>query len=466
MPRVAVIGGGLSALTVAYRLKQRGVEVRLLDRAESVGGVIRSERRDGYLLEWGPNSFRNSDELADLIHELHLDERVVTAEPSAARYIFHRGELKPVPAGIGSFLSTSLLSAGAKLRILKEPFVPRRNDGNEESISQFITRRLGSEIDEVFVGPFISGVYAGDSQQLSVQAALPKFAEMETLGGSIFRGALKMMKKAKAEREKTGRPRRKISLISFRDGVAELPFVLGNILSDAVVSRCREITISRHASGSAGSFSVSYARDGEIYSELFDAAVVGVPAFAGSELIRSLSARASEALAAIPYPPVVVVCVACGSGQLARPLDGFGFLIPRAEGLRMLGCIWSSSLFPERAPLGQHLLTIFLGGSTDPEIIELNDDQIASVVREDLKKTLGASGELRVLQIARHARAIPQYTFGHLDRVQAIERASSDVPGLFFTGNYLRGVSGGDCVVQSNRAAGQVMERLSSAPRQ
>src|SRR5882724_4866813 len=223
---VVVIGSGISGLITAYKLQQRSIQVHLLERSDHVGGVMRTTVENGFLTEWGPNSFRSNDEIDDLIKEVGLEEQRVEADPSAPRFIYHHGELKAFPMGIGGFLSTSLLTIGGKLRLLIEPFIRKRRETGEESVGSFVSRRLGRQIEQTFVSPFISGIYAGDSNKLSVNATFPTLVEFEELGGSILIGAIKSMRKRKPQSQQKKRPRRKATLVSFKKGIESFPLAI------------------------------------------------------------------------------------------------------------------------------------------------------------------------------------------------------------------------------------------------
>ncbi|HZS43969.1 MAG TPA: protoporphyrinogen oxidase [Blastocatellia bacterium] len=456
MKRVIIIGSGISGLITAYRLKQAGIDVNLLERADRVGGVMRTTIEDGFLTEWGPNSFRNNDLLDDLISELGLENEKLEADPAAPRFIYQNGKLKPFPMGLGGFISTSLLTIGGKLRILAEPFIKGMRNGTDESVAGFITRRLGPQIEKTFVSPFVSGIYAGDSSKLSMRSTFAALVEFEEEGGSITRGAFKAMRRKKSHAAQPARPRRKMTLTSFKHGIGVLPNAIAENLGDSIELNCSDINVEKLN----GAFSVSYKNAGQVMSVDCNAIVMATPAFAAAGIVRPLSATAADALDTIPYPPVVVVSAAIKKDQTANPVNGFGFLIPRTEGLRMLGCVWSSSLFSGRAPEGFHLVTMFFGGATDPGINNLDDDAIRKIVTSELRQTMNITGDPGIIQIIRHSRAIPQYNIGHSERARTIEGASNSVPGLFFACNYLDGVSAGDCAKRADKVVHQVSDFL------
>lgn len=432
-----IVGAGISGLVAAWRLKQAGRDVLVVDASDRPGGVIRTREVDGFLFEQGPNSVRMTDDLEALARELGIEEEIVYGEPRAPRYLFHGGRLVTAPMGPASLLKTPLLSKRAKLRVLGEPLARRApRDESEPTIEAFITRRLGREVHDVLVSAFISGVYAGDTSRLSAEAVFPKLVEMEREHGSLARGAIAAFRARK--REPGPRPKRRpLTIASFASGLGRLPERLGEALGEALALNAPVEAIERagdrfvvHAGGEARE-----ARE----------VVVATDAGAASRLLAPLSPRAAELLDAIEHPPLASVTLAYERDEVAHDCTGFGFLAPRGEGLRTLGGIFPSSLFPGRAPDGWRSFTCFIGGATDPGVAALDDDAIVEQVAADLERAVGATGEPRVLAVARWPRAIPQYTLGHTGRIAEVEREAATA-GVRLLGNYLHGVSVGDCV--------------------
>jgi oxygen-dependent protoporphyrinogen oxidase len=450
-----IIGAGISGLVAAHRLKKIGRDPLIIESGDRVGGVIQSREVEGFLLECGPNSMRGSHEFLDLVEELDLTGELITADPRAPAYVYAGGELQAVPMSPPALIKTKLISNAAKLRLLREPFVKRRREGGEESIASFVRRRLGNEILERMVAPFLSGVYAGDPERLSVQACFPKLAEFEAESGGILRGALRAAKQSRKGSSGPKRSLRPYRLCSFRQGLSALPEALSESLGDRLLTGARIIDIN-----STGGFEIKVEHRGEIKTIKSPALVVSTPAYVTGRLLGALSPGISELLAEIPYVSIASVPLAYRAEQIARKLDGFGFLAPRGEGLRTLGSIWNSSLFAERAPGGWVCLTNFIGGATDPEAIRLRDEELIRIVHGDLNKVLGVSGEPRRLPISRYERAIPQYTLGHAARAKRIEAMLRDVDGLWIAGNYLTGVSLGDCIKQAERVAIEINQAI------
>jgi oxygen-dependent protoporphyrinogen oxidase len=446
-----IIGAGVSGLVAAHRLKKMGRDLLLVECGDRVGGVIKSRGVEGFLIECGPNSLRGSHEFLDLVEELNLTGELITADPRAPAYVYADGRLQAVPMSPPALVKTKLISNAAKLRLLREPFVKARREGGEESVASFVRRRLGGEILERMVEPFLSGVYAGDPEELSVQACFPKLAEFEAEAGGVLRGALRAAKQSRKEAGWRKRSLRPYRLCSFRNGLSALPEALSESLGESLLTRARIIDIS-----STGGFEIKIEHRGEIKTVNSSTLVIATPAYAAAHLLGGVAPEIAALVAEIPYVSIASVPLAYRAGQIARNLDGFGFLAPRGEGLRTLGSIWNSCLFAGRAPEGWVCLTNFIGGATDAEAIKLGDEELIRIVHGDLSKVLGVSGRPRRLPITRYERAIPQYALGHAARVERIESRLREIPGLWIAGNYLRGISLGDCIKQAERLAVEI----------
>jgi oxygen-dependent protoporphyrinogen oxidase len=458
---VVVIGAGISGLVCAYRLKTLGVDVALIEKSDRVGGVIQSERIDGFLIERGPNSAQGTEELMGLVDELGITGELVEGDPKAPAYVYFNGRLHAVPSGPGAFIKSKLLSVAGKLRILKEPFVPAHRGDSEESVASFARRRIGREAAERMVAPFVSGIYAGDAEQLSVQAAFPKLANLETGYGGLFRGtfakareARRAKKAASAVLDKAAPTRRR--LCSFRGGMGFLPATLASKIGEDLITECRELRLADsglRSDSQSPRFIVEFERAGDQHQLSCDRIVMAAPTGAAAELVRGISDRLSDLLEEITYPRLAILSLAYDESSIATPLDGFGFLVPPGEQMNILGCVWNSSLFKGRAPDGRALVTVFIGGARNPDIVRRADDELLSIAHGELQKVLGISSEPTLVAITRYERAIPQYNLGHHARVQEIESILDALPELRLIGNYLHGVSTGDCIKEADRVA-------------
>jgi oxygen-dependent protoporphyrinogen oxidase len=447
---VIVVGAGLTGLVAAYRLQHAGLRVTTVEAAERAGGVIGTGTHEGYLFELGPNTaLDSSPEIGTLLDELRISDQRIDTQPEATRrYVVRAGRLVALPHSAASFVTTPLLSLRGKLRLLAEPFV-RRASTADESVAAFIERRLGPEVLETAVAPFVSGIYAGDPEQLSVAATFPRLHQFERDHGSLLRGAIAARRSNRATR-----PRR-IRSFSFRNGLQTLTDALAGSLPTL---RCgvRALRVARH---DGGDYRVDVA--GSALETLAARAVVlALPAYAAATLVDPLTSDAAAALRAIPYAPLAVIVSGYRRQDIQHPLDGFGFLAAEREQLALLGTLFSSSLFAGRASSGHVLLTSFVGGARHPTRAALSEAEIASIVGAELGRLLGAGSTL-FRHVKRWPQAIPQYTIGHLERIARLDAAERALPGLFFCGNYRGGVAIGDCIVNGGAVAEKVVLQAS-----
>jgi len=441
-----VVGAGISGLAAAFRLARGGLRVAVLEAAERVGGAIETFSDGAWRFEMGPNTVvENDPSVGRLIRDAGLEGEKIVASPSAKRrYLYKGSQLVPLPGGPGGLLKTPLFSAGAKLRLLREPWIGRPPEGVEESIAQFVRRRLGTEFLDYAVGPFVSGVYAGDPERLSARWAVPKIYVLEREHGSLLRGALARRKG----------PAPGGAMISFREGLEELPRGLAREIGK--IGDLRTGVAARQIVRAGNGFRV------ETSAGPVEAArvVLAVPADTAARLLEEATSGASLPLAEVPYAAVAVVSLGWRREEVGHPLDGFGFLAPRKEGLRLLGCLFPSQIFPGRAPEGHVALAAFGGGRTDPEFAGWDEDQIAATVIAELRGPLKLRGEPAFRLVRRWPRAIPQYELGHgrfVERAREIERS---LPGLRLAGNFLGGISVPDCIRNATALAEEISEEI------
>jgi oxygen-dependent protoporphyrinogen oxidase len=448
-----VIGGGISGLACAYRLQQAGIPARVLEAGTRPGGLIATEEKDGFRFELGPQSFLSTQPLLKLIDALGLKNELLHADPKAPRYVLSRERLIPAPLSPPSLLTTSLLGPGTKWRIFTEILHRTRPPANDESIASFVRRKFGGELLNQLVAPFVSGVYAGDPERLSLRAAFPMLHEFEAKYGSVLRGAMK-------SHPPKGTPR--AGLCSFREGIEALPRALGGRLGDLLLTETSVVALRRGKANGKPWFEVEITHREHRETLPASAVVVAAPTEAASQILRGLSDQFAPAFARIEYAPVAVVGAGYRRDQIQQAGDGFGFLVPRSEGLRVLGTVWNSSLFPGRAPDNMACFTSFAGGATDPGLCELSDDEITQIICGEIARVLRITGKPLTTVIHRYARALPQYNQGHAETVSTLAALTSGVPGLFLAGNYLSGPSIGACVEQANQTADAVRLHLAS----
>jgi oxygen-dependent protoporphyrinogen oxidase len=451
---VIVVGAGLSGLACAYKLKQRGLEVMLLDAGRKPGGLIGSVTTDGFVFESGPQSFQLTDTLAALVRELKLESALQTADSKAPRYVLKHGQLEQIPMSPQAMLTSQFLSLGSRFKIASEPFRRSKPPVEEESVAAFVRRKFGHEILEYLVSPFVSGVYAGDPEKLSLKAAFPTLDEWERQYGSVIRGAKKSRAAAASGVEQAAsRP----SLCSFTTGVSALPRALAANLGERFGANVKATAVEAADSGFA-----LHASHGDSATVLNASAVVfATPSYAALDIVRPFSPKLATILGAIAYAPVAVVAAGYRRMQVSDALIGFGFLVPRAEKIRTLGTIYNSSLFSGRAPENSVTLTSFIGGATDLEIAQLAESEIANIAHRDNAKILQISGSPMVTQVWKWNRALPQYNLGHGHIVESLRTVLRETPGVFLAGNYLEGPAVGKCVETGYKTADEVESYLS-----
>lgn len=460
MLETLVIGAGISGLSVAHRLQQRGVSLVVAESRERVGGNIVSRRSGEFLWEEGPNSFSPSPPLLKLAVEVGLKEKLVFADRRLPRFVYWQGRLHPVPMSSPAAIATSLLSPIGKLRLLAGVlgFVPPvLMEGQEgETVGQFFRRHLGVEVAERLVAPFVSGVYAGDVEQLSASAAFARVTQMADVGGGLLAGALLSRRRAPKAIADPELPATKPGQLgSFAEGLQMLPEAIATRLGDAL--HCNWTLVELQVTGDRAYRATFSTPEGDRQLEA-KSVVLATPAPATAKILRPLAASASAVLEEIPYPPVACVVLAYPETALRSPLNGFGNLIPRGQGIRTLGTIWSSALFGGRTPSGWFVLTNFIGGATDRALGTLDEEAIVAEVRRDLGKILvRPESEPKVLAVHLWPQAIPQYTLRHAHRLQQLDLALADFPGLFLCSNYTDGVALGDCVRRAWQTAEQVI---------
>jgi protoporphyrinogen/coproporphyrinogen III oxidase len=433
-----VVGGGISGLVCAYALQKAGIEVLLVEASPRTGGVIHSVSRDGFLLELGPQSFAGSSQLRNLCKELDIADQLLEAPPHAPRYVLIDGRMRAVPMSPPALLLSSLLDAATKWALVRDIFGKSVPPEADESVAGFMRRKFSEQLLDRFVGPFVSGVYAGDPEKLSMRSAFPKVHEAEQAAGSILRGMVQLARKKKEPRE---RP----TLNTFREGNETLVRALANKLGPTIRTQTCAASVCQQ---NDGSFHVSLEGTGN-ESLVAKAIILATPTGVTGRLLAQVDPSFEPLLTPVEYAAVAVVSLGYRKNDVGHRLNGFGLLVPRSSGLRTLGTVWNSSLFPGRAPADQVLLTSFVGGATDPAAANLTPEELSNLVHREIGPLLSIKASPAFSHVTVWPRALPQYNLGHGQRLAAIAQNLAGFPGLFLTGNYLRGPAIGSCVEQA-----------------
>jgi oxygen-dependent protoporphyrinogen oxidase len=463
--RVAVVGGGIAGLSAAWTLQERGVEVTLLEAGQRLGGKIRTERRDGLLIDAGPDSFLSTKPAAlQLIERLGLSNSVVSTLPDGGgTFILRNGGLLPLPEGITllvpaelrSIARTPLLSALGKARMAMDYVIPARRDPADESIGAFVRRRVGRQAFERMAEPLLSGIYAGDADRLSLLSTFPRLREMEQLYGSLVKAAIAQKRQA-GQRPAAGGPRR-TPFVSLSGGLGQLIDALeaqlerAQVLTGASVERLER---------SNGSYRLTTNAGARIDT---DGVVLAAPAYAAAALLQPLDAELARSLAGIEYVSTATVSLAFDAREIAQQQGGRGFVIPRTEGRTLTAVTWTSNKFGGRAPDGVALLRGFVGRAGDEAPLALPDDQLVTVVRRELREILGITAAPSGAWVFRWPRALPQYNLGHQERLAGIAERLREHPRLALTGAAYRGIGIPDCVSDATAQASALVGRMTSA---
>lgn len=453
---VVIIGAGITGLATAWWLHKAGIDVVLLEHDPVVGGTMKTDHDGGWLIEAGPNSALETTPLLKAISaDVGIADELIYANDAADnRYILRDGVLLPLPMTPGLFLTSRLWSIPGKLRLMKEPFIGRAS--KEETVAEFVTRRLGKEFLDYAINPFVAGVYAGNPEQLSVQAAFPKLYALEKKYGGLIKGQILGARERKKRAEKA---KDRSRLFSYRRGMQTLPEAIGKALGCRVYTTTnaeRVVPSTEKGEAAGGSFQVAATQNGKNLSVNANAVILAVPSYVASTIVEPLDISLATSLKNIYYPPVAEVFLGFAQKDIQRPLDGFGFLIPSKENRRILGTIWSSALFPNRAPAGHAALTSFVGGSRQPDLAARSDSELTDLVVEELRSIMRILGRPIYSRVRRWDKAIPQYRIGHLAIVKDMEEFESRHRGIFLSGNYRGGIAVGDCIINSEIVANRV----------
>ncbi|MEE8437069.1 MAG: protoporphyrinogen oxidase [Candidatus Neomarinimicrobiota bacterium] len=443
---IVIIGGGISGLTSAFRLKSEGFSVKLLEKSEKFGGVLQTQKKQGFITEMGPNTVLETSPLVgQLIQELGLEnDKIYADETSNVRYIARNKIPHPLPSSPGTFFNSKLFSRSAKLRLLKEPFIKAWDNSYEESLAQFVQRRLGQEFLDYAINPFVAGVYAGSPGNLSVKHGLPKLYALEQKYGGLIKGQIKG---ARERRKSLETSKQNARMFSFTNGLDTLPTTMADKLGPDAVSKAQVIDISLLQNN----WLVTYQDPVQKKSTIFCKAVIysGQIYALKNITINNKIIPEIEKVEDIYYPPVTILHLGFKKEDVGHSLAGFGMLIPEVEKFNTLGVLFSSSLFKGRAPRGQVLLTVFIGGARQPENALKPKAQLIEMALEDYKVLLNVKKDPLFVHFKTWPRAIPQYDIGYGQKKDYFDHLEHDNQGLFLSGCYRQGISVSDTIVNA-----------------
>jgi protoporphyrinogen/coproporphyrinogen III oxidase len=460
MKRIAIIGGGIAGLSAAFYLekaRRAGADLQwaLFEKSDRLGGVIQTERRDGFVIEAGPDSFLSIKPNASrLCHELGIGDQLIPSNDSSRKtYILVKGRLVPIPHGlefmvptrIWPMVTTPLFSFKTKLRMAAELFSSVRKDADDESVGGFVRRHFGQEMVDRVAEPLLAGVYGGNAERLSIRAVLPRFAEMERQHGSLVRATLK----AKALARPGARPQPLFT--SLKNGMQQMVEALTAALPQASM-RMRQQNLQLRPVND------DWQIESRGNTERFQAVLLAAPAPAAAGLLRQFHPALIEGLAKIEYTSSAAVALAYDEAELPA---GHGFLAPRLEGRKIMACTFVHEKFSHRAPEGKKLLRCFFSSSRMPDLLTQSDEALQQFARQELKEILGLSAEPKFARTFRWDRAMAQYETGHPDRVAEMEKIIAEMPGFHIIGNSFHGIGVPDCIKSARLAVEQITSGVS-----
>lgn len=476
--QAVIVGGGIAGLATALYLQERAREsglslsLTIIEADRAWGGKIVTRRPDGFIIEAGPDSFLSQKPWAlELCAKLGLSDEVInTNEAEKKTFIFSRGRLRELPEGLvvivptklGPFLRSGLVSWPGMARMAVDLVLPRRRQDTDESLASFFRRRLGREAFDRVIEPLMAGIYAGDAEQMSLKATFPRFRELEQRYGSLIRGMLAARRAADSPAE-ASRPHRTL-FVTLRGGLGQLVDTLVRRVEAAGVTLLAGQRVMSLRAGAEGPMGTRYTlglADGA--SIAADAVVLATPAFSAADLLRPLEPATADLLARIPYASTGTVSLAYERKELGPAVTGFGFVVPRVEGRALLAATWTSLKWPHRAPPTQALLRCYIGGAGRDDLLKADDDTIIRTVREELQAIAGIEAKPVYADVSRWIRGMPQYTLGHVERLDQIQTGLRRYPGLFLTGAGYRGIGVPDCIRDGNATAADVMRFLAAS---
>lgn len=453
--KIVIIGAGITGLATAHWLKKDGYEVTIIEANAEVGGSMISEKENGYLIDYGPNSgLETSPLIKTLVDDLNIQDKFIYANKAGnKRYILRNNKLHVLPTSPKDFLSTKLFSTKAKLRLGLEPFIGKSKDGYYQSISEFVTRRLGSEFLDYAINPFVAGVYAGNPDKLSVKSAFPKLYRLEEIYGGLVKGTIKGAR----ERKKSGEEsKQSAAMFSFTDGMVTLPKALHSEFGDNVMLNSTVTSVDKLDE----KYLITFEYNASSSTLEADLIISTAPSYITSTIFNNIDSKLGDHLNNLYYPPVMVLYLGYDKKHISQPLDGFGFLIPSKEKKNFLGALWSSVIFNDRAPEDKASFTLFVGGARSPELFRDDNKKLIDKVIKEFESLMGITGKHEFIKSMFWDKAIPQYNIGYVEHENYFKQFEESNPGIILAGNYVGGISVGDCIKSSEVIFNKAKESL------
>ena len=451
MKDVIIIGAGIAGLSAGFELSKNNIDFQILEASGRVGGVVETQKVDDYLIENGPHTFSSfSKETLELVKDLGIDDNLVEANPnSKKRYIYLNNKLTALPHGPVDFFKSEILSKEGKMTLIEEFFI--KKEEKDESVEDFVGRRFGREVLKNIIQPYLNGVYAGDVKKLSAGAVFPKLKELEKRYKSIILGFLLSSWFTNSFK--------KLTLYSFSEGMEMLTKGLYEKLKNKITLSAKEIEISR----AKDFYIVTFKLNNKTINYTTNSILFAIPSYKLIDFNYLLPDNYVTDVFNIEYLPLAVVSQAIEKSKVKTDLNGFGFLCTKEPHRKLLGTIWTSSIFPNRAPQNKVLLTSYIGGAYYKKVSEQSESEIAALVSKEVSEILQVSdpNSIETINVKIYQNAIPQYNVGHIEKVQWIEMFMEKNYGLFFTGNYMYGISINDTIKTSKEAVEKIKKYIS-----
>lgn len=449
--KIVVIGAGISGLTAAYFLKQKGFDITVLEKKSDVGGMIETSYENGFLFEKGANSALEITPLIlRIVKELNLNDQFLYANKTAnKKYILRDNTLHPLPLNASAILKSKLFSAKAKLRLIAEPFIGKSQNAYYQSVAEFTTHRLGKEVLDYVINPLVGETYTGNPESLSIKSAFPLLYELEEKYGSLTVGTIKSIKERKYSK---GESKQSGKMFSFKNGMTVLPNALAKYLDKSVTTKCevKKVEIFEDR------YKLTFDHQGESVSLLADIVISSVPAYTAADLFGHFDEGLKKHLLDIQYPPLLVQYLVYRKADIQQSLDAYGFFVPSKEKKSFLGSIWNSAIFPNRVSDEFASFTLFIGGAREPEILTIDKELLLMKVRGEFETLMKVSGEPIYSSYKFWPKAIPQYTIGYIEHENYIDNFEKKFPGIILNANYRGGISIAECIKNSERVVEKV----------